>query len=239
MLTFPPSWEGKTTLVVLAAGSGRRFGESSVAKHLAEIDGVPIVVRLLKQFVDAFSSEPLLVVNREDTHTAEVLQTWDVGARIVFQGDGKGTVAAMLAALPYSSEILCVVLGDLVIEGRFLGLADRHPAIAVWPNGPQSAVRANYGVEVEGSTIVRIVEKPSRPAGLVCGMGVYLLHADHIRSFARNVAPDGRSERGVTDLLAAIISGDVTLSSVAFEGLYVNVNRQSDLADAASALGLA
>lgn len=231
-MPFSPDLAARTSLVFLAAGRGQRFGGVEVSKHLAEVQGVPLLVRLVKQLASAVPTTPIVVVRAGDTSTPSVLKTWGVEARVVRQVCGEGTVAAILDALPYCAEYVCVVLGDLVMEGRFLDLVIQQPAIGVWPGGPERAVQANFGVELDGSTVVRVVEKPVEPVDLACGMGVYVLGAELIRSYSDKVPTDQRGERGVTDLLAAMVADGITLSAVTFQGLYINVNQRADLVEA-------
>lgn len=235
MISLSPKIAGSTTLVVLAGGEGRRFG-GPLAKHLRPLHSVPLVVRLLGQLAGSFTRTPVVVIHENDVDTARVLDEWGVQVRLVIQKSGGGSVPAILDALPLSAAHVFVALGDLVMDGEVPAVIDREPAIVVWPAAPKAALRANYGVEVDSSTVRRVIEKPQQTGGLVCGMGLYLLRAELVRSFARGLPGDDRGERGVTDLLATMVDRDVQLNTCTFEGTYVNVNRPEDLAVAARAI---
>ena len=97
--------------VVLAAGEGRRFGG---AKQLHQVDGVPMLERVLAVVADAGIRERVVVLGAraEDVRAAVDLH----GARsVVCESWGDGQAASLhagIAALPEDADRVLVVLGD-------------------------------------------------------------------------------------------------------------------------------
>jgi CTP:molybdopterin cytidylyltransferase MocA len=97
--------------VVLAAGEGRRFGG---AKQLHQVDGVPMLERVLAAVEDAGIGERVVVLGAraEDVEAAVDLH----GARaVVCDAWGDGQAASLhtgIAALPEDADRALVVLGD-------------------------------------------------------------------------------------------------------------------------------
>lgn len=97
--------------VVLAAGEGRRFGGM---KQLHDVDGVPMLERVLAAVADAGIGKRIVVLG---AHAGEILATVDLhGARVVVceaWRDGQATsLHAGLAVLPADADRALVVLGD-------------------------------------------------------------------------------------------------------------------------------
>lgn len=234
-----PSVPDSSTLVFLAGGRGTRFRVGpSVPKHLQEVMGIPILVRLIHQFGSGFDVRPVVVLGEEDSLTPEVLSRWRCDVDVVRQKGHHGTVPAMLSAAPLCDRSALFVLADLVFQGEFGAGFDEQPRIGVWREGPSAAVTENFGVICRDSVVVEVVEKPRVTAGFACGVGVYHLPTEMLVEYAPAVQPDGRGDSGVTELLSVLIGNEIPLGYLGFEGMYWNINRSEDLAEARKVLQL-
>lgn len=99
--------------ILLAAGSSRRFGADN--KLLAEIDGVPLVVRAARALTSSRARDVIVVTGHEVERITAVLTGLPV--RFVFNGhhsDGIGTsVAAGIAAVNPEDAGALVVQADM------------------------------------------------------------------------------------------------------------------------------
>ena len=97
--------------VVLAAGEGRRFGG---AKQLHQVDGVPMLERVLATVAEAGIGERVVVLGARADDVCAAIDLH--GARAVIcesWGDGQAaSLHAGLAALPVEAGAALVVLGD-------------------------------------------------------------------------------------------------------------------------------
>lgn len=227
----------ETTLVLLAGGRGTRFGATpDQLKHLQSVAGVPLIVRLLQQFGPAFREPPVIVVNESDRQTGEVVRRWGCETRTIDQTGPRGTLPAMMTAVPLCAREALFVLADLVFEGRFDPAPFHVPNVGVWHEAPPAAVTANFGVRCRNHDVIHVVEKPPIPADQACGLGVYHVPIKMLTGFAGLVPVDAKGERGVTDLLSALVADGIGVQCRSFRGRYWNVNRGLDLAEARACL---
>lgn len=143
----------KVAAVVLAAGSSRRFGARN--KLLVEIDGVPLVARVLAAIEAGGIGRIIVVTGHEPDRIAAVAAR--PGCRIVHNArhaEGIGTsIAAGVAALEADIDGVLITQGDMpelsaglvaALAGAFVdGGGDRvvHPVLAdgrqgnpvIWP----------------------------------------------------------------------------------------------------------
>jgi len=82
-----------------------------------------------------------------------------------------------------------------------------------------------------------LVEKPERPEGLDCGVGLYLLDRPTLRAMA-GAPPDARGRLELTAGLAAALARGVDLRVSTLHGDYLNVNTPADLAAARARFGV-
>jgi dTDP-glucose pyrophosphorylase len=220
-------------VVLVCGGTGTRLAgrPAGLPKSMVEVAGEPIVARLARAL--AGYGPPVFVAARGDAHVPAFVAARHPGAPLVVQPEPDGVASAILLTLPHLRGPALVALGDLVLEGE-LGPLPPAPALAVWRGAPERAIRANFGVRLGDEGIVTaVVEKPRETAGLLCGLGVYLLTPEVIAAFAR--APrDARGELAITTAIAATL--DAGYRTIEFTGTYVNVNTAEDLAEAEAAL---
>jgi glucose-1-phosphate thymidylyltransferase len=97
--------------------------------------------------------------------------------------EGEGGIAQALSLVEHfaSGEPVCVVLGDNIIEGNIAAAvrAYRHQgggAKIILKKVPDPE---RFGVpELEGSTVIRIEEKPKAPKSQFAVIGIYMYDAD-------------------------------------------------------------
>lgn len=99
-----------TAGLILAAGRGSRFG---ARKMLAEIDGRPMLQRVLDLAADA-ALEPIVVVLGEDAYDIVAAISWRNEIRVRNPDPGRGISSSVVLGLDaiQGADIALVVLGD-------------------------------------------------------------------------------------------------------------------------------
>jgi dTDP-glucose pyrophosphorylase len=139
------------------------------------------------------------------------------------------TARDAVCAAPHVRSRALVVLGDLFLDGRLHEPFPTPPAVGIWPEAHPTTVRQNFGVRLDGDgRVVGLIEKPSDPDGLVCGIGVYLLAREQIESFAGSPIHPSTGEREITAAMEHLRSRGAAIGTIPFAGSYINVNSVSD-----------
>jgi bifunctional UDP-N-acetylglucosamine pyrophosphorylase/glucosamine-1-phosphate N-acetyltransferase len=200
--------------VVMVAGRGVRLQPFTLTrpKHMIPVGGVPLLDWTLKRLREAGIDEVLLVTH----HMREQIQEFfgdgsDRGMKIEYVDQGRigGTADAFRVAEPYvDGEAFLGMNGDLflspgTIEALLAAHGEGETTLAVLPvDNP-----ADYGVvELDGDTVVRIVEKPkpeTEPSRLT-NAGVYVFEPEIFRWIGKTkLSPRGEYE--ITESLRLMI----------------------------------
>ena len=195
--------------VILAGGTGSRlFPLTKVTnKHLLPVGREPMIFHPVKKLIEAGVEEICLVTGVD--HMGDVVNLLgsgkDFGCRFTYkvQDEAGGIAQAPGLAQNFAGkDLLCVILGDNIFQD----------SIAPWAAAFKQQVRGarlllkqvhdpqRYGVaEVEGSRVVRIVEKPKEPKSDLAVVGVYFYDSE-VFEVIRTLKPSGRGELEITDV---------------------------------------
>lgn len=226
-----------TQLVFICGGRGTRWPgrPAGVPKCMVELRGEPLLGRLWRQLREHHTSgAPIVVAAAGDPIVPAYVAAQIPSAIVVTQAKPDGVANAFRLALPHLRGPALFVLGDIVLDGA-LAAPSAAPALVLWRDAPPATTSRNFGVRLDASGAPDLlVEKPSDPSGLLCGIGIYLLTPDVVERFAD--APIGASgEREITAALSFVL-GSTRFAVWDFAGRYFNLNTASDLADAEAAL---
>jgi molybdenum cofactor cytidylyltransferase len=103
--------------LVLAGGAGTRFSDTPGAKLLADVDGEPMLARVLGS-VRAFGPVATVVVLGSGADAVELAIDWQDEMRVRNHAPERGLASSlhvgidMLRALPFDAEGVFIVLGD-------------------------------------------------------------------------------------------------------------------------------
>ena len=195
--------------IVLAGGTGSRlFPLTKVTnKHLLPVGREPMIFHPVRKLSAAGIEEILIVTGVE--HMGDVVTLLgsgkDFGCRFTYkvQDEAGGIAQALGLAENFAAkELLCVILGDNIFQdpiGPYLS------AFREQGRGARLLLKTvedpqRYGVaEVEGSRVVRIVEKPKRPKSDLAVVGIYF-YDSQVFDVIRTLKPSGRGELEITDV---------------------------------------
>jgi glucose-1-phosphate thymidylyltransferase len=195
--------------IILAGGTGSRLYPLTKVtnKHLLPVGREPMIFHPVKKLTEAGIDEILVVTGVE--HMGDVVTLLgsgkDFGCRFTYkvQDEAGGIAQALgLAECFAGRDPMCVVLGDNVFEAPIRGFVD---AFRAQGKGARLLLKPvpdpqRYGVaEVEGSRVVRIVEKPRDSKSDLAVVGIYFYDAE-VFSIIKTLKPSRRGELEITDV---------------------------------------
>jgi len=195
--------------IVLAGGTGSRlFPLTKVTnKHLLPVGREPMIFHPVRKLTAAGIEEILIVTGVE--HMGDVVTLLgsgkDFGCRFTYkvQDEAGGIAQALGLAENFAGkELLCVILGDNIFQDP---IAPYLTAFREQGRGARLLLKTvddpqRYGVaEVEGSRVVRIVEKPKHPKSDLAVVGIYF-YDSQVFDVIRTLKPSGRGELEITDV---------------------------------------
>jgi glucose-1-phosphate thymidylyltransferase len=199
--------------VVLAGGKGTRLHPLTriTNKHLLPIYDRPMVTYAIEALVGAGVGELMLVTG--GTHAGEFFRLFgdghEYGVERLFyayqEREGGIAEALGLAARFVGDDRVAVMLADNVFE-RSIAAAftsfeqqERGARILLAEVGDPAHLRHLGVAELEGDTVVRIVEKPEEPPSSYAVTGVYLYDSS-VFEIIGTLEPSGRGELEITDV---------------------------------------
>ena len=196
--------------IVLAGGTGSRLHPLTrvTNKHLLPIYNKPMIYYPLQTLVDAGIEDILIVTG--GSSAGDFLRLLRNGKdfglhqlNFAYQ-EGEGGIADALRLAEYFArgEKVCVILGDNIIEGSVRAAAQKFEkqergAKVLLKEVPDPE---RFGVPVlENGRIVRIEEKPQKPASQYAVIGIYF-YDQTVFDRIRTLKPSGRQEYEITDV---------------------------------------
>jgi dTDP-glucose pyrophosphorylase len=218
--------------VFVCGGRGTRLRPAhSGPKSLLPVGGSTLLAGLVSRIAPLHSSRkpPLVIVDQPDNETPLALARLLPAARVLRQPRPDGVANALLLARPFLDEVAIVTLGDLFLDGAIGPLPDAD-SLFFARDASADETRKNFGMALgQDGVVAAVIEKPSEPAGVKCGMGVYVLTARTIASFQGAPVDPHTGERGITSGIQAAIEAGRRFQSTAFSGYYNNVNSTADV----------
>ena len=196
--------------VVLAGGLGSRLYPLTkiTNKHLLPVYNEPMVYFPIRTLVEAGIRDILLVTGGQNA--GDFLRLLGNGEAFglrqlnyAYQVGEGGIAEALRLAEPFADgEPICVILGDNIIEKGIRYMIDKFRAR---PEGAHIILKEvpdpnRFGVPVlEDGRVIRIEEKPARPASPYAVIGIYFYDPTVFRRIA-SLVPSERGELEITDL---------------------------------------
>jgi glucose-1-phosphate thymidylyltransferase len=196
--------------IVLAGGLGTRLYPLTKVtnKHLLPIYDKPMIHYPIERMVDAGIRDILIVTG--GNNAGEFLRLLGNGREFglnhinyAYQ-EGEGGIAAALSLAEFFADRnpICVILGDNIVQGsisqyvqNFLRQGAGARILLKEVPDPQ-----RFGVpEIQGDRIVRIDEKPEKPASKYAVTGIYMYDSE-VFEIIKTLKPSKRGELEITDV---------------------------------------
>jgi glucose-1-phosphate thymidylyltransferase len=196
--------------VVLAGGLGSRLRPLTAVtnKHLLPVYHQPMVYYPIQTLVNAGITDIMIVTGGNSA--GDFLKLLGNGKAFGLKHlnytyqEGEGGIADALALVEHfaAGDSVCVVLGDNIIEGNIVSAVEaykhqRGGAKIILRKVPDPQ---RFGVpEIEGTRVLRIEEKPSKPKSEYAVIGVYM-YDSKVFEVIRTLEPSERGELEITDV---------------------------------------
>jgi glucose-1-phosphate thymidylyltransferase len=207
--------------VILAGGTGSRLYPLTLVtnKHLLPLYNKPMIYYPVECLAKSGIDEILVVTG--GNNSGDFIRLLKNGAEFglknlnyTFQ-DGAGGIAQALGLAEHfaEGESICLVLGDNIVEycigeavKRFRHQGQGAKILLSQVENPKA-----YGVaEMDGETVVKIVEKPKEPKSNWAVIGIYF-YDNKVFDIVKTLKPSARNELEITDVNNAYIErGEMT-----------------------------
>ncbi|MCE9593482.1 MAG: glycosyltransferase [Planctomycetes bacterium] len=228
--------------VIAAAGRGTRIHprSDSVPKVLLEVAGKPLLTRNLELLRDRLRIRKVFVVigHLGDQIRAAYGDGTVLGLELVYvvNDDVDGGLGTLFAVVEKAGvrEPFVMLLGDeMYLETNHEELeriTEPYVAVcAIHRTDDLEVISRNYSVELDGSRIRALVEKPTRAPSPFVGCGTYLFSPE-IFDDARNTPRSTKSGRlELTDIVDHAAKRGAPVLAFELTGHYLNVNTIEDL----------
>ncbi|MFH0714704.1 MAG: sugar phosphate nucleotidyltransferase [Candidatus Diapherotrites archaeon] len=214
--------------VVLAAGIGTRLKPltNDIPKVMVEVNGKPILQRVLEQLKWAGIEETILVVCYKREKIEHYFGNEFQGMKLKYAAQEKpnaGTADAMYRAKPYIRDRFLAAYADNLWERSiFKRLKELKSANAIVATPVQDVEK--YGIlKVEGNKILDWVEKPKKeeaPSNLA-NAGLYLF-SPKIFDCIEKISPSPRGELELTDAVRLHLKEE-SYEFVPYEGTWIDI----------------
>ena len=227
--------------LILSGGAGTRLRPitHTSAKQLVPVANKPVLFYGIEALVAAGITEIGIIIAPEtgDEIRAAAGDGSAFGASITYipQSEPKGLAHALLTAEEFLEDGPFVMyLGDNLLRDGITDLverfrADEPDALILLTEVPDPW---HYGVaELDGETVVRLVEKPKDPPSNMALVGVYMF-GSRIFDAAKAIEPSARGELEITDAIQALIDDSLKVESHTVRGWWKDTGQLADMLEA-------
>jgi glucose-1-phosphate thymidylyltransferase len=227
--------------LILSGGKGTRLRPitHTSAKQLVPVANKPVLFYGIESMAEAGITDIGIIIAPEtgDEIRAAAGDGSRFGVQITYveQDEPRGLAHAALTAEPFlAGEAFVMYLGDNLLQGGIAELVDSFRE-----SGPDALILLtpvpdpqNYGVaELDGTRVVRLVEKPSQPATDLALVGVYMFTAG-IHDASRAIKPSARGELEITDAIQHLVDGGARVEPQIVRGWWKDTGRLDDMLEA-------
>jgi glucose-1-phosphate thymidylyltransferase len=227
--------------LILSGGAGTRLRPitHTSAKQLVPVANKPVLFYGIEALVAAGITDIGIIIAPEtgDEIRAAAGDGSKFGASITYipQSEPKGLAHALLTAEEFLEDGPFVMyLGDNLLRDGITDLVERFrsdepDALILLTEVPDPW---HYGVaELDGETVVRLVEKPKDPPSNLALVGVYMF-GGRIFDAAKSIEPSARGELEITDAIQKLIDDSRTVESHTVSGWWKDTGQLADMLEA-------
>ena len=227
--------------LILSGGAGTRLRPitHTSAKQLVPVANKPVLFYGIEALVEAGITEIGIIIAPEtgDEIREAAGDGSAFGASITYivQDEPRGLAHALLEAEAFlSGSPFVMYLGDNLLRDGISDLAARFRESE--PDALILLTRVadpwHYGVaELDGDSVIRLVEKPKEPPSEMALVGVYMF-GPKIFDAARSIEPSWRDELEITDAIQTLIDDGSTVESHQVTGWWKDTGQLADMLEA-------
>ena len=226
--------------LVLCGGTGTRLRPitHTMAKQLVPIANKPVLFYGLEAIRQAGITDVGIVVGETRKEIIQAVgdgSRWGIAVSYITQDEPLGLAHAVMVAEEFlDGDHFVMYLGDNLIKDGIKGCVDAYRE-----NGPNCEILLarvlepqRFGVaELEGGRVVRLVEKPEKPASDLALVGVYMFDA-HIMEAVKAIEPSMRGELEITDAIQWMIDKGYKVDPHVIDGWWKDTGRLEDMLEA-------
>jgi glucose-1-phosphate thymidylyltransferase len=216
-------------VIVPVAGKGTRLRPHTHTKpkSLVRVAGKPILGHLIDRIRSLPMDELILIIDPDESKEASIRQYLDetapVAVRYVRQTELKGPAHAISLARDYIDQEVLIIFNDTLFDTDLSQLDTHQSDGMIWVREVEDPRR--FGViELDGSRIVRLVEKPEVPPSNLAMIGMYYLKdGPGLMKRIDQVMQRGQTVKGefyLPDPLQLMIDEGYHLEAASVEGWY-------------------
>ena len=226
--------------LILSGGKGTRLQPLTYtqAKQLVPVANKPVLFYGIEALKEAGISEIGIIVG--DTKE-EIKQAtgdgshWDLNITYIEQAAPLGLAHAVKISEEFlRGEPFVMYLGDNILKSGITSLVEEFQQKK--PNSlillTEVANPHMFGVaELEGGRVVRLVEKPKKPASNLALVGVYMFDA-HIFEAVKAIKPSWRNELEITDAIQYLVEHGYEVQPHLVTGWWKDTGKIEDILEA-------
>jgi glucose-1-phosphate thymidylyltransferase len=227
--------------LILSGGAGTRLRPitHTSAKQLVPVANKPVLFYGIEALVDAGITEIGIIIapdtGDEIREAAGDGSQFGASITYILQETPSGLAHALLTAEAFlGGSPFVMYLGDNLLRDGITDLVgafrEHEPeALILLTKVPDPW---HYGVaELNGGSVVRLVEKPAEPPSDMALVGVYMF-TPAIFEAARAIQPSARGELEITDAIQGLIDGGAKVESHTVAGWWKDTGQLADMLEA-------
>ncbi len=226
--------------LILCGGHGTRLRPitHTMAKQLVPVANKPVLFYGLEAIRDAGIIDVGIVVGETRGEIVQAVgdgSKWGLNVAYIDQDEPLGLAHAVMVSEDFLGEDTFVMyLGDNLIKDGITSLVEEFRANS--PNSQILLARVNeperFGVaELADGKVVRLVEKPEKPASDLALVGVYMFDKN-VMDAVKAIKPSGRGELEITDAIQWLIDQGLTVDPHIIDGWWKDTGRLDDMLEA-------
>jgi glucose-1-phosphate thymidylyltransferase len=226
--------------LILSGGKGTRLRPLTYtqAKQLVPVANKPVLFYGVEALKEAGISEIGIIVGDTKEEIKQATgdgSRWDLNVTYIEQDAPLGLAHAVKISEEFlRGESFVMYLGDNILKSGITSLVEEFQQ-----KKPNSLILLTevpnphmFGVaELEGGRVVRLVEKPKKPASNLALVGVYMFDA-HIFEAVKAIKPSWRNELEITDAIQYLVEHGYEVQPHLVTGWWKDTGKIEDILEA-------